>query len=270
MLQRIMTSAVLATLTFSVTAEPTVVRFDTLESDIILEGTGSTPDHLFISTYLSDFGGGSMSGYLYTTATLSTHNPWDAPFKVADGELLAGSLLGGTTNWHDPFDPETGEALTAWVAWVQQPNKCANRSTIVILNGEPDALATGVYYAGFQWIGDDEATRYGWIAFKFERVPYSGIQYDECNNTPYDELVEPDLRFVAVGWETQPDTPITVGGGLCPSDFNFDAQINFFDISAYLAAFSAQDPVADLTGDGEFNFFDISALLSQFSTPCEF
>ena len=54
----------------------------------------------------------------------------------------------------------------------------------------------------------------------------------------------------------------------CPADLNGDGVLNFFDISAFLGAFGAGDPVADFTGDGVFNFFDISAFLSAFSAGC--
>jgi len=54
----------------------------------------------------------------------------------------------------------------------------------------------------------------------------------------------------------------------CPADLTGDGTLNFFDISAFLGAFNAQDPVADFTGDGLFNFFDISAFLSAFSAGC--
>jgi len=54
----------------------------------------------------------------------------------------------------------------------------------------------------------------------------------------------------------------------CQADMNGDLALNFFDISAFLSAFAAQDPIADFTGDGTFNFFDISAFLSAFSAGC--
>ncbi len=40
----------------------------------------------------------------------------------------------------------------------------------------------------------------------------------------------------------------------CPGDLTGDGMLNFFDVSAFLAAYTAQDPVADFTGDGMFNF----------------
>lgn len=57
-------------------------------------------------------------------------------------------------------------------------------------------------------------------------------------------------------------------GPTCVPDFNGDGTLNFFDISAYLSAFSAQDPQADIDENGTFNFFDISAYLSAFSAGC--
>jgi hypothetical protein len=46
------------------------------------------------------------------------------------------------------------------------------------------------------------------------------------------------------------------------------AQLDFFDISAFLSAYNAQDPVADFNNDGIFNFFDVSAFLGLFSAGC--
>jgi len=45
-------------------------------------------------------------------------------------------------------------------------------------------------------------------------------------------------------------------------------QLNFFDISAFLSAFSAGDSSADINGDGSLNFFDISDFLGVFGEGC--
>jgi fibronectin-binding autotransporter adhesin len=57
-------------------------------------------------------------------------------------------------------------------------------------------------------------------------------------------------------------------GQTCPSDQNMDGLLNFFDVSAFLSAFAAEDPSADLNPDGLFNFFDVSAFLSNFGVGC--
>ena len=54
----------------------------------------------------------------------------------------------------------------------------------------------------------------------------------------------------------------------CPADLNGDSKLNFFDISAFLNAFAANDPAADFNADSEFNFFDISAFLNAFNAGC--
>jgi hypothetical protein len=54
----------------------------------------------------------------------------------------------------------------------------------------------------------------------------------------------------------------------CPADLTGDGSLNFFDVSAFLTAFAANNPVADFTGDGAFNFFDVSAFLTAFAAGC--
>jgi len=54
----------------------------------------------------------------------------------------------------------------------------------------------------------------------------------------------------------------------CLADLTGDDQLNFFDVSAFLNAFSTMDLAADFTGDGQLNFFDVSAFLSAFSAGC--
>lgn len=58
-------------------------------------------------------------------------------------------------------------------------------------------------------------------------------------------------------------------GQTCYVDLNLDGQLNFFDVSDFLIAYNAVDPVADMNGDGNFNFFDISAFLDEFADGCE-
>ncbi|MCA9276913.1 MAG: hypothetical protein KDA29_12890 [Phycisphaerales bacterium] len=54
----------------------------------------------------------------------------------------------------------------------------------------------------------------------------------------------------------------------CPADLTGDQSLDFFDVSAFLSAFNAMDPIADITGDGSFDFFDVSAFLNAFNAGC--
>lgn len=55
---------------------------------------------------------------------------------------------------------------------------------------------------------------------------------------------------------------------VCLADLTGDGLLNFFDVSAFLAAFTAEDSIADFTGDGMWNFFDVSAFLGAFAQGC--
>ena len=54
----------------------------------------------------------------------------------------------------------------------------------------------------------------------------------------------------------------------CAADFNQDGVLDFFDVSAFISAFNAQDPGADLTGDGSFDFFDVSSFIGLYGAGC--
>ncbi|MCA9276861.1 MAG: hypothetical protein KDA29_12620 [Phycisphaerales bacterium] len=51
----------------------------------------------------------------------------------------------------------------------------------------------------------------------------------------------------------------------CPSDYNCDGAVNFFDVSAFLADWQNGE---DYNGDGQTNFFDVSAFLTDFNAGC--
>ena len=45
--------------------------------------------------------------------------------------------------------------------------------------------------------------------------------------------------------------------------------LNFFDVSAFIAAYNAQDSSADLAEPiGTFNFFDVSAYIAAYNAGC--
>ena len=53
-----------------------------------------------------------------------------------------------------------------------------------------------------------------------------------------------------------------------PANINCDGQLNFFDVSAFIQLYNAQDPIADFNDDGLFNFFDVSAFIGIFNQGC--
>ncbi len=71
----------------------------------------------------------------------------------------------------------------------------------------------------------------------------------------------------------QPDT-LTLAGltipsdGACPSDFNDDGIVDFFDYLDFVAAFSSGDMSADFNGNATLDFFDYLDYVEAFSTGC--
>lgn len=49
---------------------------------------------------------------------------------------------------------------------------------------------------------------------------------------------------------------------------NGDGDLNFFDVSEFIVAFTNGEPLADLLPDGQFNFFDVSIYLSEYEPEC--
>jgi FG-GAP repeat len=54
----------------------------------------------------------------------------------------------------------------------------------------------------------------------------------------------------------------------CEADLTGDGELNFFDVSVFLAYFQINNPFADFNGDGDFNFFDVSEFLNAFAVGC--
>jgi Dockerin type I domain len=54
----------------------------------------------------------------------------------------------------------------------------------------------------------------------------------------------------------------------CVGDFNRDGIVDGADTTAFVTAYSAQDPSADLNNDGSWNGTDVSIFNNSISTGC--
>ena len=112
-------------------------------------------------------------------------------------------------------------------------------------------------------------------------VPSDSIDDDGDGN--FGERLPLDLRGYArfVNDPLTPDTGVDAGLGVvdigphefrrtCAADFAEPiGTLNFFDVSAFIAAFNAGQPAADLAAPfGVFNFFDVSAFMSFYNGGC--
>lgn len=89
----------------------------------------------------------------------------------------------------------------------------------------------------------------------------------------FDVAIEPGPHVLTVvafehsGRATVVEVPFRLGD--CAADFVAPfGVLDFFDVAAFLSAFSGGNLTADLTGDGLLDFFDVLAFLSAFSAGC--
>ena len=61
---------------------------------------------------------------------------------------------------------------------------------------------------------------------------------------------------------------ISASCGDCVADFNGDGMLDFFDVSAFIVAYTQGDLAADLNGDGVLDFFDVALLTGGFAGGC--
>ncbi|MFK7758407.1 MAG: GC-type dockerin domain-anchored protein [Phycisphaerales bacterium] len=86
---------------------------------------------------------------------------------------------------------------------------------------------------------------------------------------PGESTLDAEVGEFTLGDDGLDDLSIVyLDGDDCPADLTGEGDLNFLDVSAFLAAFGSQDPAADFAGDGNFNFLDVSAFLAAFAAGC--
>ncbi len=122
------------------------------------------------------------------------------------------------------------------------------------------------------WDGSQDILLGGWIA----NAGFDFISNQVLGGIPSSDNIGPrdadgdgvnDLDFNTIAGDQFINLSNPVAPS-CPADLNNDGMLNFFDVSAFISAFSAMDPAADFTNDGTYNFFDVSAFISAFSAGC--
>ncbi|MBO6514663.1 MAG: hypothetical protein JJ974_11925, partial [Phycisphaerales bacterium] len=123
------------------------------------------------------------------------------------------------------------------------------------------AVLEGIIDIGMEFGGLPESVHIGVLSFgspdgaTLNPTNQVGVTLDGDGNYEANEYVE--VPFCSLE-----------DAGCCPPDLNEDGALDFFDVSAFLTAFSSGDLIADWNDDGVLDFFDISAFLTLFSTGC--
>lgn len=203
----------------------------------------------FISGFdgtVSTYEGSSYSQFgVYRPSNNSMMRSLNRPFNLPSAERLIHQIYREV----NPIDDGTadGSVLTASdVAWVQpmQPNG-HDLDVVWYLNGNIIISAIGQTQLDLSTLSLDSGT--------------NEIKVEVTDPTPW--VREETIRN---NFLTESRT-FTVEACVASADFNGDGELDFFDVSAFLSAYNAQDESADFNGDGEFNFFDVSGFLTSFN-----
>jgi len=179
---------------------------------------------------------------------------------ISGGTIIAGSWTAWTVDEDcPPFDncysgAATVFALTDKDGWMQ-------RSVLV-----PTDIARGDAFGWAVALGGGEAIIGSWR--NGDAGIDSGSAYfftglGDCNNN--DAL---DACDIEDGTSEDANADGVPDQCQCAPDLTGDGLLGFFDVAAFLNAFSAGAAPGDWTGDGVFDFFDVSAYLSDFAAGC--
>lgn len=214
------------------------------------------------------------------------------PGFTMDGLWAFGQPTGGGSHGFDPTSGFTGNNVYGYNLAGDYTNNMPERYLTTMPLDFSNATEVSVRFQ--KWLGIEN----WFFDHALVQVSNNGVNWTTVWNHNSDrnlsptswEQVEYDISVVADGqsgvlvrWvmgytdssETYPGWNIddiefygTLPLIVCSADVNGDGQLNFFDVSSFLNAFTASDPAADFTDDGEFNFFDVSAFLNAFSAGC--
>ncbi len=133
----------------------------------------------------------------------------------------------------------------------------------------PDALISDA-----DWAPQEGANEITWSTESFISNPNANaIRWGTMYNFSFVSSAAPEMGEVSVGMWSDPSVEMTAtlqvpSAGICQADLTGDGTLDFFDISAFLNGFNAQDPIADFDGNGSFDFFDVSGFLNAFNAGC--
>lgn len=165
----------------------------------------------------------------------------------------------------------------------QNSHRSAASISIPVNTGSSNYGFNGIsYHSGdptenTPWTPVDDGSKLSWATQTFDVNPNANaVRWASMYNFWFETDAAPTTGQVDIGL-FRSGTPAAISGmahvptlaATCTADFNGDTFVNFFDISAFLDAYTAQDPSADIAAPfGTFNFFDISAFMDAYNAGC--
>lgn len=182
------------------------------------------------------------------------------------GALGENDIDGGTTSLVSNQIDLTGteSAMISYARWYSNSTGAAPNADVFEVYVSDD---NGQNYELVETVGPAGAgTSGGWI-----EAGFNVADFVDLTSTVRVKFVASDLgdgSVVEAGIDDVRIFGVSCSADTCPADLTGDGILDFFDVSAFLNAYNAQDPAADFTGDGTFDFFDVSAFLNAFNAGC--
>lgn len=189
---------------------------------------------------------------------------------LSDGDLLVGDLLTGRLMRYNASSGERiGEfSATRFVGSIQDLDEQPDGSVVSTEGGSGNRVrrfsGDGTLIGGFGFSGPDGVH----VLPNGEYLVGSGSSFGQGRGlfrvSPAGtilEVIDSTRSYGAIELVKLLDPP-------CRADLTGDGALDFFDISAFLTLFAANDLAADFTGDGVLNFFDVSVFLTMFTDGC--
>ena len=217
--------------------------------------------------------------------TLDTDPGW-----TREGAWAFGSPTGGGSFGGDPVGGFTGSNVFGYALDADYPNNLSPRRFLTtdpidcsgfgaveltfqrwlgIESSEYDHAGVDVSSDGSSWknIWEHDSGSFSDSSWSQRTHDISAVADDQAAVQIRWGMGTTDVSITYPGWNIDDIVLTGLGSSLEPGDFNADGSRDFFDVSAFLAAFNDGDPLADMTGDGEIDFFDVSQFLQYFNAP---
>ena len=192
------------------------------------------------------------------------HPSWAGNSSIVDAS--DGQQIGVVNQWNNPHA----------VIWEGSPESILDVNPVGAISSTLSACDQGLQIGSAIFPDDPSAQPGIWASSAHSFTSLSGIvPSDYLGFSMNDIELAPDGTISMVGSSYNSTLgrteAILVTSAIAPSciaDFTGDGTLDFFDVSAFLGAFSASLPSADLNNDSQHDFFDISIFLSAFSAGC--
>lgn len=176
----------------------------------------------------------------------------------AGGGLGSNDIDGGATTLTSPsldaIIAGDDAMLTYWRWYSNNAGASPNEDSMLVEisndNGQSWVELETVSSSASAWI--EKSVRIADFVEPTDQIRVRFVASDFINGSIVEAGVD-DLKIEQIGCTSN------------PADLNDDGDLNFFDVSLFLAAFSSLDPIGDFNQDGAWNFFDISAFLAAFN-----